>query len=114
MIIPCKALHWADEECRLGSRNKRSRSLSRRSSHSSRKEGEIDRKVPARRPGITERGGVMERGEGRAVSRKGVKAEENVNSGGEQSWISLKSMFLSWTILNYCRDGMERMRNRQG
>lgn len=54
----------------------------------------------------------MEGGEGRAVSRKGVKAEENVNSGGEQSWISLKSMFLSWTILNYCRDGMERMRNR--
>ena len=39
----------------MGSRNKRSRSRSRRSSHS-RKEGEIDRKVPARRPGLIERG----------------------------------------------------------
>jgi len=73
---------------RLGSRNKRSRSRSRRSSHS-RKEGEIDRKVPARRPGLIERGS---HGRRRRIS----SFKEGSQSRSEYDF----------------RDGMERMRNR--
>jgi len=68
---------------RLRSRTKRSRSTSRRSSPSrrsrhSRKEGEIEGKVPSRRPGITERGshGRRRRKEG-SRSRNGKERMRN-------------------------------------